>query len=268
MLSGVVLGTSPRWHDGRLWFADWGAGEIVTISDRGSREFVFNVASFPFAFDWLPDGRMLILDSNQRVLVRREASGRRSVHANLAAFGPGPWSALAVDARGTAYAANVDTIVAITSTGLARTVARDLAEPAALAVSADARTLLVAEGRARRLRAFDISADGNLVNGRHWASLPDAPRGLCLDADLAVWVAAGRGCMRVTEGGDITQTVTVDRDCFGCALGGADDTTLFITATNWPGREAIDSMGRHGLVLTVPASVPHARATRTQLRAA
>jgi hypothetical protein len=23
LLSGVVFGESPRWHDGRLWFSDW-----------------------------------------------------------------------------------------------------------------------------------------------------------------------------------------------------------------------------------------------------
>jgi len=25
LLSGLVVGESRRWHDGRLWFANWGA---------------------------------------------------------------------------------------------------------------------------------------------------------------------------------------------------------------------------------------------------
>ena len=37
LLSGIALGESPRWHDDRLWFADWGAQEIVTVdADRPS----------------------------------------------------------------------------------------------------------------------------------------------------------------------------------------------------------------------------------------
>src|SRR5580698_1463101 len=31
---------SPRWHDGRLWFADWTAGEILRLGDDGVAEVV------------------------------------------------------------------------------------------------------------------------------------------------------------------------------------------------------------------------------------
>ena len=31
LFSGIALGESPRWHDGRLWFADWGAQELVAV---------------------------------------------------------------------------------------------------------------------------------------------------------------------------------------------------------------------------------------------
>jgi sugar lactone lactonase YvrE len=29
LLTGLAFGESPRWHEGRLWVADWGAREIV-----------------------------------------------------------------------------------------------------------------------------------------------------------------------------------------------------------------------------------------------
>lgn len=35
-LTGVVFGESPRWHEGRLWFSDWGKesdGSLVTHAD-------------------------------------------------------------------------------------------------------------------------------------------------------------------------------------------------------------------------------------------
>ena len=33
--SGAGLVESPRWHQGRLWFSDWTAGEILAIDDSG-----------------------------------------------------------------------------------------------------------------------------------------------------------------------------------------------------------------------------------------
>jgi sugar lactone lactonase YvrE len=29
LLTGLAMGESPRWHDDRLWFSDWGAQEII-----------------------------------------------------------------------------------------------------------------------------------------------------------------------------------------------------------------------------------------------
>jgi hypothetical protein len=34
-MEGVVLGESPpRWHDGRLWFSDWGANQVLALGTR------------------------------------------------------------------------------------------------------------------------------------------------------------------------------------------------------------------------------------------
>ena len=64
-------------------------------------------------------------------------------------------------------------------------------------------------------------------------------------------------CVRVREGGEVLQTVEVDRACFSCALGGAAGGTLFIVAARWP--EAMDPAGpRTGRLLTAPAPAPAA----------
>src|SRR5215510_15539364 len=55
LLSGLAFGESPRWHDGRLWVADWGAQEIITIDRAGGREAGLHLpfGSFqPISFDW------------------------------------------------------------------------------------------------------------------------------------------------------------------------------------------------------------------------
>jgi hypothetical protein len=64
-----------RWHDDRLWLADWGAHEVIAVDVNGQSEVVAQVASFPFSVDWLPDGRLLALSARDRRLLRREAGG-------------------------------------------------------------------------------------------------------------------------------------------------------------------------------------------------
>jgi sugar lactone lactonase YvrE len=61
LLDGLVIGESPRWHDGRLWFAHWGAGEIVAVDLDGNSEAVAQGPSgLGWSIDWLPDGRLLV----------------------------------------------------------------------------------------------------------------------------------------------------------------------------------------------------------------
>ncbi|MGH2367392.1 MAG: SMP-30/gluconolactonase/LRE family protein, partial [Chloroflexota bacterium] len=61
LLTGLVMGESPRWHDDRLWLSDWGAGEILAVDLAGKSEVIVRARSMPFCFDWLPHGRLLIV---------------------------------------------------------------------------------------------------------------------------------------------------------------------------------------------------------------
>jgi hypothetical protein len=46
---------------GRLWFSNWGAGEIIAVDTEGNGEVMARVPTItPFCFDWL-DGRMLVV---------------------------------------------------------------------------------------------------------------------------------------------------------------------------------------------------------------
>jgi sugar lactone lactonase YvrE len=132
-----------------------------------------------------------------------------------------------------------------------------------MAVTPDNSTLLIAESHGKKLTAFDIAKDGSLSRRRVWADLATGvPDGICIDADNAVWYAdvPNKRCVRVREGGEVLQRVTVDRGCFACMLGGADRKTLFIVATEWRGMEKILDVARErtGQVLTITAPVPGA----------
>ena len=65
-------------------------------------------------------------------------------------------------------------------------------------------------------------------------------------------------CVRVREGGEVLQTIELDRGGFACMLGGADGRTLFMVANEWRGTEGMGGGERTGQVLTVEAPAPHA----------
>ena len=127
-----------------------------------------------------------------------------------------------------------------------------------MAITPDNSTLIIAESHGKRLTAFDIATDGGLSNRRVWADLGSGvPDGICIDADGALWYAdvPNKRCVRVREGGEVLQTIDVDRGCFACMLGGAGRRTLFILATVWRGMEKMSEVAqeRTGQVLTVEA---------------
>ena len=273
LLTDIALCESPRWHADRLWFADWGAREIVAVDVHGHRQRVTGVSSFPFSIDWLPDGRLLVVSPGTGQLLRMEPDGSLVAHAELAATSVKPWNEIVIDGRGNVYLNNIGfdfpdgevttgIVALVTPDGLVRQVADDVAFPNGMVVTPDNSTLIVAESYANQLTAFDIKANGDLTNRRVWAHLgTGVPDGICLDADGAVWYAdvPNQCCVRVREGGEVLETIHVDRGCFACMLGGAGSTgdgrTLFIMAARWP--DVMDPTGpRTGQVLTAQAPAP------------
>ena len=253
LLAGLVFGESARWHDGRLWLCDWGTGEVLSVDGDGHRTLVAEVSSYPLCIDWMPDGRLLVVAGGDARVLRREADGTLVTHADLRTLSPEPWNEIAVDHRGTAFVnGGPGVVVAIDRHGQARQVADGVAFPNGMAISPDGSTLIVAESHASRLTAFAIGADGALSDRRVWAEVPgSAPDGICLDPDGAVWYAdvPNRCCVRVREGGEVLQRVEADRGCFSCVLGGDDDATLFVVATEWRGFERMFDGPATGQVL-------------------
>jgi len=200
LMTGLMFGESPRWRDGRFWVSDWVAHEIIAVDLEGKSEVVVREPSIPLCFDFLPDGRLVIM-SGRRIL-RLELDGSWAIHADLTGLSELGWNEIVVDGRANAYVntagfdlmAGADfvpgTIAVVTADGSARQVADGIAFPNGMAVTPDNSTLIVAESYGRKLTAFDIEADGGLSNRRVWADLGDGvPDGICLDAENAVWYA-------------------------------------------------------------------------------
>ncbi len=218
LMSGLVFGEQPRWHEDRLWFSDWGpAADLSRLSDP-------------------PAGNELVVD------------GRGHAYINGGGFNL---------MAGEPFAPGI--VALVTPDGAARQVADGLAFPNGMLVTPDNSTLIVAESYAKRLTAFDIAEDGGLSTRRVWADLQDGvPDGICFDAENAVWYGdvPNKRCVRVREGGEVLQTIQLDRGCFACALGGTDRRTLFMMATEWSGPANMFKGPRTGQVLAVKAPAP------------
>ena len=210
--SGIAMGESPRWHQNRLWFSDWGAQEILAIDTQGRSEVVVRTPfELPFCIDWLPDGRLLIVAGRESRVVRREHDGSLVTHVDLRSISNQFWNEIVVDGRGNTYVNGGPGVIA----------------------------LVTAAGSVRQV------ADG-----------------ICIDAENAVWYAdvPNKRCVRVREGGEVLQTIDLDRGGFACMLGGSDRRTLFIVTAEWRGMDKIQEVAkaRTGQVLTIEAPAPGA----------
>ena len=277
LCSGLGLVESPRWHDGRLWFSDWIAGEIIAVDDAGAHEVIVGHESLPLCFDFLPDGRAVLVSNQARALLALEPSGALAHYADLAGLTPFGCNDIVVDGRGNAYvnsgnfeftagppdgAVQPGFVALVTPDGDARIVAEDIAFPNGMAVTADNGTLVVADSYRHQLVGFAIGPDGTL-SGRHvWADLGDAaPDGICLDAEGAAWYAdvPHQRCVRVAAGGEVLDTVALDRGGFACMLGGVDRPNLYVVAARWPGMAGLTGDAPwEGQVLRVAVDVPGA----------
>jgi sugar lactone lactonase YvrE len=224
----------------------------------------------PGGIGWLPDGRLLIVAQIGRRVLRLDPEGLHE-HADLATLTAGKCNDMVVDAQGRAYVGHFGydmaaggapgpaSLVMVTPEGTATVAADGLSFPNGAELSADGRTLVVAESGARRLLAFDVAEDGALSGRRVWADLGEiGPDGICIDAEGAVWVAAPltNEVVRVREGGEILDRHNVgDLPAFACSLGGPDGRTLFLCCDDMSAPARPDPTGR-GRIARIRVDVP------------
>lgn len=268
LVEGFVFAEGPRWRDGQLWLSDMHGGAVHTTTLTGDTRCRLTLdGDKPSGLGFLPDGSVLVVAMRQRALLRLDASGECSVHARLDALVDDELNDMVVAPDGTAFVGSYSTtpdggvLIRVTPDGRADIAADGLDFPNGTVITADGRTLIVAESKARRFTAFDLSVDGELSGRRTVATTPDAaPDGIALDAEGAIWAGfpLAREFRRVLPGGEVTDRVRVgDNMAIACALGGPERRTLFLlSAAAW---DAATLAGeRTSTVSTVAVTVPGA----------
>lgn len=256
---GIHFGEAPRWHQGRLWFSDFYAYHVCSVSEEGGdvrTELQLEGGEHPSGLGWMPDGSLLVVKMQPQQVWRRWPDGRFERHADLSGIATFWCNDMVVDGQGRAYVGNFgfdldaamaargpESVIAdhpttplalVQSDGTVRSAAGEerFGFPNGTVITPDGKTLIVAETLAMRLTAFDIADDGTLTNRRVWAdTAPRVSDGICLDADGAVWISnpLAPECVRLAAGGEVIEVVeTGELNSFACMLGGTDGKTLFI----------------------------------------
>ncbi|MCZ7531583.1 MAG: SMP-30/gluconolactonase/LRE family protein [Acidimicrobiia bacterium] len=245
VVDGLTFAEGPRWHDGRLWFSDFYTHHVLCCDADGSNlEMVCEVPGQPSGLGWLPDDRLLIVSMTDRRLLRLAPDRSLIEVADLSDLATWHCNDMVVDAHGNAFVGHfgfdleaepVEPVMAslarVSIDGEVGVAADEMAFPNGSVITPDGTTLIVAETVASKITAFDLAADGTLSNRRVWAEVPGTyPDGICLDAEGAVWFAdaLGAACIRVFEGGRVTERIEPGRGCFACMLGGSDRRTLYL----------------------------------------
>jgi sugar lactone lactonase YvrE len=242
LATGFCFGEGPRWFEGLLWFSDMLGEAVHTVTLGGSMTALPLPGHAPSGLGFRPDGSLLIVSTEARQLLRYDGETVDTI-ADLSDVAPADLGDMVIDNLGRAYigsqAFHGGVVLRVDPDNAVSVVAQDLDFPNGMAITADHKTLIVAESISRRLTAFSIGADGELSDRRVFADdLDGPPDGICLDADGGVWTSMtlAHQFERIVAGGSghVTHRIDIgDRAAIACMLGGPAGRTLFmLTSTD------------------------------------
>jgi len=156
--------------------------KVLAVDLNGQLETIVEVPNRPSGLGWLPDDTLLVVSVTDRRLLKLAPGGLEEV-ADLSSLASFHCNDMVVDPAGRAYIGNFGfdllnnapaafaQLILVTADGKARIVAEKMRFPNGTVITPDGNTLIVGETTGGALTAFDITADGSLINRRTWAQL-------------------------------------------------------------------------------------------------
>ena len=186
VLEGLIAPGCPRWAGGALWVSDRHDHRVLRIDvvRHVAVPVTFLAGDAPSGLGWLPDGRLLVVALDSRVVLRLEPNGALVRHADLSSVATGGLGDLQTAPDGVSYVTDRGVrfpgarggrdggrILRVDPDGAVSVAAEELEAPGGLALSPDGTTVVVAEAAAGRLTSYRIAADGSLGGRRTFAEL-------------------------------------------------------------------------------------------------
>lgn len=240
----------PVWANGTLLFTDIPANRIYT----GTREVFREPSGQANGLTLDREGRLLAAEHKTRRVTRTEKDGTITVIADT--FEGKPFNSpndIVVRRDGVIFftdppygleggmansALGYSGVYAVEpETGVVTLVSRDFNKPNGLCFSPDEQVLYVAdtEGSAAAsekpgsIRAFRTGKSGASEGDRLFCQLP-FPDGIKSDVLGNIWATGEDGVRVYDPSGQLLETVVLPEGPANCAFGGADGSTLFVTA--------------------------------------
>ena len=125
---------------------------------------------------------------------------------------------------------------------------KDLSQPNGLAFSPDGKKFYVDDSQQRNIRVYDFAANGSLTNGRIFGEEPGdkgegVPDGIKVDRKGNLFVTGPKGIWVWSPDGTHLGTIAMPEQPANLTWGGADLSTLYITATTSVYRLQTDTHG-------------------------
>jgi len=239
VVDNLLFPEGPRWHGDRFWFSDIHAHRVYSLTVDGHLETVAELDDRPSGLGFLPSGDLLVVSMLDRRLLRIRSDGGTDVHADLSDLCGQFINDMVVDARGRAYvgsrnggAPGTDSVILVHPDGRINVALPEVTSPNGTVITADGRSLILAQTHICRLTQFEVASDGTLSSPMLFAEIDGVHfDGICLDADGMIWSGGGGGLVRVASGGQIVRDVAINVAPYhvvACVLGGADRRTMVL----------------------------------------
>jgi sugar lactone lactonase YvrE len=239
----------PLFFDGKLYYAQYGAHKISVWDGETIADFWSQDGCGPAAIGLINKGfAITCYDSNQIVRVSRTGKTIASYNvdaSNRPLVGPND---LTPDGNGGVYftasgpwesAPIVGRVLHMSAEGVVRGLADDLHYANGIALSADGKTLYVAESEAGRIITFNVDENGALSNRRLFVRLTSLqepvgayPDGIKLDAGGRLYIgqfSAGR-ILVVNSAAELVGKIEVPSSAAPNLTFSTDGKTIFVVA--------------------------------------
>jgi sugar lactone lactonase YvrE len=241
VIDGIHFGECLRWREGLLYFVDMYGDVVKTFDPATGAQEVLGEVFHPGGIGWLPDGRLLAVASEDRLVLEVGLGpDANDPYVDLSAAAPGWANDMLVGRDGRAYVGNFGydlfaeelrptRLIMVDADRTVTVEPGELAFPNGMVRRSDGR-LVVAETFGPTLALFDVGADGHLTPAGKIALDDDlTPDGICIDAEDAIWLASvlSREVVRVDTEGN-AERFPLTQNAYACMLGGEDRRTLYV----------------------------------------